>query len=219
MRTANSPKYNEWQPTPLKRWWRPAVLVKTRIWVGCSVSRGHKTWPRWFLFEGFSPNSALFNLVLHATVYFVSSRNVPLRENECCVTRQGDFLSCPPLRFDQHGIAISQKFRETSGPLSARSVPRSRFVDVTQRVTAKKRLWGRLMGHFRVPLGLCIKTRLGAQSLIWKWFFILMQIKLISTRKVEHLTSFDTEARGNSEMAFWAPASQQSGGTFFGSIW
>ena len=49
-------------------------------------------------------------------------------------------------------------------------------------------LW--LIGHFRVPKGLCIKTRLGAQPLIWKWFFILMQIKLISTRKVEHLTSF-----------------------------
>ena len=47
-----------------------------------------------------------------------------------------------------------------------------------------------LIGHFRVPPGLCIKTRLGAQPLIWKWYFILMQIKLISTRKVEHLTSF-----------------------------
>ena len=46
------------------------------------------------------------------------------------------------------------------------------------------------IGYFRVPPGLCIKTRLGAQPLIWKWFFILMQIKLISTRKVEHLTSF-----------------------------
>ena len=44
------------------------------------------------------------------------------------------------------------------------------------------------IGHFRVPPGLCIKTRLGAQPLTWKWFFILMQIKLISTRKVEHLT-------------------------------
>ena len=34
-------------------------------------------------------------------------------------------------------------------------------------------LW---IGHFRVPLGLCIKTRWIAQPLIWKWFFILMQI-------------------------------------------
>ena len=46
------------------------------------------------------------------------------------------------------------------------------------------------IGHFWVPPGFCIKTRLGAQPFIWKWFFILMQIKLISTRKVEHLTSF-----------------------------
>ena len=40
------------------------------------------------------------------------------------------------------------------------------------------------MGHFRVPPRFCIKT--SAQPLIWKWFFILMQIKLIFTRKVGH---------------------------------
>ena len=44
--------------------------------------------------------------------------------------------------------------------------------------------------HFWVPLGLCFKTRLSAQALIWKSFFILMQRKLISTRKVVHLASF-----------------------------
>ena len=48
----------------------------------------------------------------------------------------------------------------------------------------------RSIGHFRVPPGLCFKTRLSAQPLIWKSFFILMQIKLIFTRKVEHLASF-----------------------------
>ena len=37
---------------------------------------------------------------------------------------------------------------------------------------------------------LCIKTRLSGQPLWWKWVFILMQIKLISTRKVVHLASF-----------------------------
>ena len=40
-----------------------------------------------------------------------------------------------------------------------------------------------------IPLGLCIKTRLSAQPLIWKWFLILIQIKLIYTRKVVHLAS------------------------------
>ena len=44
--------------------------------------------------------------------------------------------------------------------------------------------------HFRVPLGFCFKTRVGAQPLIWKSFFFLMQIKLIFTRKVVHLASF-----------------------------
>ena len=43
---------------------------------------------------------------------------------------------------------------------------------------------------FRVPPGLCIKTRLSAQPLIRKWFFILMQIKLTFTGKVVHLASF-----------------------------
>ena len=47
-----------------------------------------------------------------------------------------------------------------------------------------------LIGHFRVPPGLCFKTSLGVQPLIWKSFFILMQIKLIFTRKVVHLASF-----------------------------
>ena len=44
--------------------------------------------------------------------------------------------------------------------------------------------------HFRVPQGHCFKTRVGAQSLIWKSFFMLMQIKLIFTRKAVHLASF-----------------------------
>ena len=46
------------------------------------------------------------------------------------------------------------------------------------------------IGHFRVPRGLCFKTRVGVQPLIWKSFFILIQIKLIFTRKVVHLASF-----------------------------
>ena len=46
------------------------------------------------------------------------------------------------------------------------------------------------IGQFRVPPGLCIKTRLRAQPLIRKWFFILMQIKLFFTRNLAHLASF-----------------------------
>ena len=47
-----------------------------------------------------------------------------------------------------------------------------------------------LIGPFRVPPGLCMKTRWSTQPFIWKWFFILMQIKLIFIRKVVHLASF-----------------------------
>ena len=50
--------------------------------------------------------------------------------------------------------------------------------------------WLPWIGHFRVPPGLCFKTRVGAQPLIWKSFFILLQIKLIFARKVVHLASF-----------------------------
>ena len=48
------------------------------------------------------------------------------------------------------------------------------------------------IGHFRVCSGLCFKTRVRAQPLIWKSFFIFMKIKLIFTRKVVHLASFWT---------------------------
>ena len=47
-----------------------------------------------------------------------------------------------------------------------------------------------LIGHIRVAPKLCFKARLGEKSLMWKWLFILMQIKLIFTRKVSHLASF-----------------------------
>ena len=46
------------------------------------------------------------------------------------------------------------------------------------------------IGHFRVPKNLTFKARLSAKPLIWKWFLIMMQIKLIFTTKVSHLASF-----------------------------
>ena len=44
--------------------------------------------------------------------------------------------------------------------------------------------------------GLCIKTRLSGQPLIWKGFFILMQIKLIFTRLDMHLASLKVRVFG-----------------------
>ena len=82
----------------------------------------------------------------------------------------------------------------------------ARVQEVMLQVTKHKkyRLLGRILknsnddngvrigpiGHFRVPLGLGFKTRVGAQPLIGKSFFILMQTKLLSSRKVVYLASF-----------------------------
>ena len=41
------------QITTITRLWRPTVLVKTRVWLGCTVSRSHKTWSRSFLLKDF----------------------------------------------------------------------------------------------------------------------------------------------------------------------
>ena len=57
-----------------------------------------------------------------------------------------------------------------------------------QSVAAKKGAFGNR--PFPSFPGLCMKTRLSAQPFIRKWFFNLMQIKLIFTRKVVHLASF-----------------------------
>ena len=46
------------------------------------------------------------------------------------------------------------------------------------------------MGHFRVASSLSFNARLSAKPLMWKYFFTLIQIKLICTRKVLHLASF-----------------------------
>ena len=54
-----------------------------------------------------------------------------------------------------------------------------------------KKVWSYCsIGHFWVASSLCFKVRLSARPLIWKWFFIFMQIKLIFTRKVPHLAFF-----------------------------
>ena len=59
------------------------------------------------------------------------------------------------------------------------------------------------IGHFRVPKNLPFKASLSAKPLIWKWFLIMMQVKLIFTTKVSHLASFESEIFWNSEMAYW----------------
>ena len=59
--------------------------------------------------------------------------------------------------------------------------PQSRFLNSADPTILEPRT-----GFLRVPPGLCIKI-LSFQPLIRKRCFILMQIKLLSTRKVVHL--------------------------------
>ena len=56
--------------------------------------------------------------------------------------------------------------------------------------------------HFRVPPDLCFKTRLSALPLIWKYFLILMEIKLIFTRRLSTWPHFKNESFWNSEEAY-----------------
>ena len=46
--------------------------------------------------------------------------------------------------------------------------------------------------HFQIALSICFKARLSSKPLIWKWPFIVTQIKLILTTKNLHFVSFST---------------------------
>ena len=91
-----------------------------------------------------------------------------------------------------------------SRPLFSLSIVASAFsfsplpsLHTTQRIPlGKVVILSDWLRHFRVPLDLCIKTRLSAQLLIWKWFFIAMQVILIFTNV--HLTSFESDVFWNS---------------------
>ena len=59
------------------------------------------------------------------------------------------------------------------------------------------------IGHFRIASSLCFKARLSAKPLAWKWFFILMQIKLIFT--FWYLASFfESEGFTNSTIGLYS---------------
>ena len=59
-----------------------------------------------------------------------------------------------------------------------------------------------LIGLFRVPPGLCFKTRVGAQPLIWKTFFILMQ-NSFSQERLCTWPHFESGGFWNSKVAYY----------------
>ena len=63
-----------------------------------------------------------------------------------------------------------------------------------------------IIGHFRDSFYLCFKTSLGAQPFIWKWVLHLCLLSFkLNSFPYERLctkTRSETEAKGNSEMAY-----------------
>ena len=59
-----------------------------------------------------------------------------------------------------------------------------------------------IIDYFRVAPNLCFKTRLSGKPMIWKYFFILMEMKLVITRKALYLALFWKLGLWNTKMAF-----------------
>ena len=93
--------------------------------------------------------------------------------------------------------------------LTARSLSPT-YWDITQKKISS--VAGRCVlkkTQFRVAPNLCFKASLSANLLIWTSFFILVQIKLIFTRKVCTWPRLESESFWNLEMAYWGDARRQ----------
>ena len=68
------------------------------------------------------------------------------------------------------------------------------------------------IGHFRVLFCLCFKTSPSAKPFIWKWVLLTSPFECksysFSYERFRTWTRFETEAEGNSEMAYWVPWNQ-----------
>ena len=58
------------------------------------------------------------------------------------------------------------------------------------------------IGRFRVPKILTFKMKLGAQPFLWKWVLFTREWKMIPYQRLSTYPRFETEAQGNSEMAY-----------------
>ena len=84
------------------------------------------------------------------------------------------------------GIGVQESFSAVCAGEARRGMKQFNLVSGTFPLkNGRQKPWGRgwkqspvINRPFRVSSRLCIKTKLSAQPLIWKWFSILMQIKL-----------------------------------------
>ena len=88
---------------------------------------------------------------------------------------------------------------------------------LTKAISPVLRLWvshlffSCSIGHFRVPKTLTFKMRLGAQSFYKNEFYLHENEERFPYQMLSTYPRFETEARGNSEMAYWI--------LFFDQIW
>ena len=77
----------------------------------------------------------------------------------------------------------------------------------------------RPIGHFRVPKTLTFKMRLGAQHFLRKWLLFAWEWKMISIGwSVSTYPRFETEALGDSEMAYGTMKHGTESGTYFDPV-
>ena len=75
--------------------------------------------------------------------------------------------------------------------------------DLMQQWTADKlRSTVSWVGDVRVPKTLTFKTRPSAQPFLWKWVLFVWEWKPFSYHRLSTQPCFETEAQGNSEMAY-----------------
>ena len=78
------------------------------------------------------------------------------------------------------------------------------FPFVIRKVAAARKLnrrrtrfhWVISKGFFRNAPRLCFKAKLSAKLMVWKWCYVLTQIKLVFTRKILHLAAYRKEQSG-----------------------
>ena len=83
------------------------------------------------------------------------------------------------------------------------------------RLTCLHPCW-HAIGHFRVPFCLSFKARLSAKPFLWKWLWFAWKWNCMqnsfSYERFRPYTRFETEAQGNSEMAYSNHVMIQMGG-------
>ena len=141
------------------RLWRPAVLVKTGVWVGCSVSPAHKNWSRsFFIFKDFPSGSLPITPLAPA---FLPLKSDPQQRHEWIQTTLITGTRC-------HGKPI----KSVATPTNPRVVTNLSAVDLNKYINGlygkcKKAYWSWRQSNEQV-----IKTKIMFQQICPVYFHL-----------------------------------------------